>query len=87
MKIYWNKESNSKNLIGQRVKELRTEKHMSQKPLLSSSNLPDMNSATLRCFALNKEPALFQIMKLLLWQNFFMYHVNIFWASKAKNKQ
>ena len=31
MKIYWNKENNSKNLIGQRVKELRTEKHISQK--------------------------------------------------------
>ena len=25
MKIYWNKENNSKNIIGQRVKELRTE--------------------------------------------------------------
>ena len=31
MKIYWNKENNSKNLIGQRVKELRTEKQLSQK--------------------------------------------------------
>lgn len=33
MKIYWNQESNSKNLIGQRVKALRIEKHMSQKAL------------------------------------------------------
>ena len=33
MKIYWNKESNSKNLIGQRVKELRTERQLSQKAL------------------------------------------------------
>ena len=30
MKIYWNKESNSKNLIGQKVKELRTERQLSQ---------------------------------------------------------
>ena len=33
MKIYWNKESNSKNLIGQKVKELRTERQLSQKAL------------------------------------------------------
>ena len=33
MKIYWNKENNSKNLIGQRVKELQTEKQLSQKAL------------------------------------------------------
>ena len=33
MKIYWNKENNSKNLIGQRVKELRTERQLSHKAL------------------------------------------------------
>ena len=86
MKIYWNKESNSKNLIGQRVKELRTEKHMSQKTLAEQLQLAGYEFSDLTV-PLNKEPALFQIMKLLLWQNFFMYHVNIFWASKAKNKQ
>ena len=39
MKIYWNKENNSKNLIGQRVKELRTEKHISQKALAEQLQL------------------------------------------------
>lgn len=39
MKIYWNKEKNSKNLIGQRVKELRTEKHISQKALAEQLQL------------------------------------------------
>lgn len=39
MKIYWNKESNSKNLIGQRVKALRIEKHMSQKALAEQLQL------------------------------------------------
>ena len=38
MKIYWNKESNSKNLIGQRVKAL-IEKHMSQKALAEQLQL------------------------------------------------
>lgn len=39
MKIYWNKESNSKNLIGQRVKALRIEKHMSPKALAEQLQL------------------------------------------------
>ena len=39
MKIYWNKENNSKYIIGQRVKELRTERHMSQKALAEQLQL------------------------------------------------
>ncbi|MGN0350336.1 MAG: XRE family transcriptional regulator, partial [Roseburia sp.] len=39
MKIYWNKENNSKNLIGQRVKELRTERQLSQKALAEQLQL------------------------------------------------
>ena len=39
MKIYWNKESNSKNLIGQGVKELRTERQLSQKALAEQLQL------------------------------------------------
>ena len=39
MKIYWNKGNNSKNLIWQRVRELRTEKHISQKALAEQLQL------------------------------------------------
>ena len=39
MKIYWNKENNSKNLIGQKVKELRTERQLSQKALAEQLQL------------------------------------------------
>ena len=39
IKIYWNKETNSKNIIGQRVKELRTEKQLSQKALAEKLQL------------------------------------------------
>ena len=39
MKIYWNIGINSKNLIGQRVRELRTEKHISQKALAEQLQL------------------------------------------------
>ena len=49
MKIYWNKENNSKNLIGQRVKELRTEKQQSQKALAEQLQLAghDFNDLTI----------------------------------------
>lgn len=39
IKIYWNKETNSKNIIGQRVKELRTERQLSQKALAEKLQL------------------------------------------------
>lgn len=39
MKIYWNKENNSKNLKGQRVKELRTERQLSKKTLTEQLQL------------------------------------------------
>ena len=39
IKIYWNKENNSKNLIGKRVRELRTERHLSQRALAEQLQL------------------------------------------------
>ena len=52
MKIYWNKESNSKNLIGQRVKALRIEKHMSPKALIEQGTrfVPDYEVVALAEF-------------------------------------
>lgn len=37
--MYWDKESNSKNLVGQKVMELRTERHLSQKTLAEQLQL------------------------------------------------
>lgn len=39
MKIYWDKETNSKNRIGKHVKELRTAKKLSQKALAEQLQL------------------------------------------------
>lgn len=39
IKIYWNKENNSKNLIGKRVRELRTERQLSQRALAEQLQL------------------------------------------------
>ena len=76
MKIYWNKESNSKNLIGQKVKELRTERQLSQKALAEQLQLAGYEFSDLT--VLRIEHALYQIMKWLPLLNFSMYLVNIF---------
>ena len=39
MIIYWDKETNKKNRIGKRVKELRTERQLSQKALAEQLQL------------------------------------------------
>lgn len=39
MIIYWDKETNTKNRIGKRVKELRTERQISQKALAEQLQL------------------------------------------------
>lgn len=39
IKIYWNKENNSKNLVGKRVRELRTERQLSQRALAEQLQL------------------------------------------------
>ena len=39
MIIYWDKETNTKNRIGKRVKELRTERQLSQKALAEQLQL------------------------------------------------
>lgn len=48
MKIYWDKKANSKNIIGQRVKELRTARELSQKDVAVQLQLAgyDFNNLT-----------------------------------------
>lgn len=49
MIIYWDKETNSKNRIGKRVRELRTDKQLSQKALAEQLQLAgyDFNDLTI----------------------------------------
>ncbi|WP_329809128.1 helix-turn-helix transcriptional regulator [Enterocloster citroniae] len=54
MKIYWNKESNSKNLIGQRVMELRTERKLSQKALAEQLQLAGYEFSDLTVLRIEK---------------------------------
>lgn len=49
MIIYWDKETNSKNRIGKRVRELRSDKQLSQKALAEQLQLAgyDFNDLTI----------------------------------------
>ena len=54
IKIYWNKENNSKNLIGQRVMELRTQMHLSQKALAEQLQLAGYEFSDLTVLRIEK---------------------------------
>ncbi|MDE5908204.1 MAG: helix-turn-helix domain-containing protein [Lachnospiraceae bacterium] len=54
MKIYWNKENNSKNLIVQRVMELRTERKLSQKALAEQLQLAGYEFSDLTVLRIEK---------------------------------
>ncbi|MCI9221334.1 MAG: helix-turn-helix transcriptional regulator [Lachnospiraceae bacterium] len=54
MKIYWNKESNSKNLIGQKVMELRLERKLSQKALAEQLQLAGYEFSDLTVLRIEK---------------------------------
>ena len=87
MKIYWNKENNSKNLIGQRGKELRTEKHISQKALAEQLQLAGYEFSDLTVLLIEQETRFVPDYEVVALPNFFMYLVNISWVLKMKNKQ
>ena len=87
MKIYWNKESNSKNLIGQRVKELRTERQLSQKALAEQLQLAGYEFNDLTVLRIEQGTRFVPDYEVVALADFSMYPVNIYWASKKKDKQ
>lgn len=54
IKIYWDKQSNSKNIIGQKVIELRTERHLSQKALAEQLQLAGYEFSDLTVLRIEK---------------------------------
>lgn len=54
IKIYWNKENNSKNLIGQRVMELRMEMQLSQRALAEQLQLAGYEFSDLTVLRIEK---------------------------------
>lgn len=63
IKIYWNKETNSKNIIGQRVKDLRTERQLSQKALAEKLQLAGFEFNDLTVLRIEQGLDLFLIMR------------------------
>ena len=85
MKIYWNKESNSKNLIGQRVKTLRIEKHMSQKALAEQLQLAGYEFSDLTVLRIEQETRFVPDYEVVSLAEFF--HVSCEYLLGVKNEK
>ena len=85
MKIYWNKENNSKNLIGQRVKELRAEKHISQKALAEQLQLAGYEFSDLTVLRIEQETRFVPDYEVVSIAGFF--HVSCEYLLGVKNEK
>ena len=85
MKIYWNKENNSKNLIGQRVKELRTEKHISQKALAEQLQLARYEFSDWTVLCIERETRFVPDYEVVALAEFF--HVSCEYLLGIKNEK
>lgn len=85
MKIYWNKESNSKNLIGQRVKALRIEKHMSPKALAEQLQLAGYEFSDLTVLRIEQGTRFVPDYKVVALAEFF--HVSCEYLLGVKNEK
>ena len=71
MIIYWDKKTNSKNRIGQRVKELRKAHNLTQKTLAAKLQLAGYDFNDLAHVS-------FPTTKLSHWPKYLMFPANIF---------
>ncbi len=85
MKIYWNKENNSKNLIGQRVKELRTERQLSQKALAKQLQLAGYEFSDLTVLRIEQETRFVPDYEVVALAEFF--HVSCEYLLEVKNEK
>lgn len=85
MKIYWNKGNNSKNLIGQRVRELRTKKHISQKALAEQLQLAGYEFSDLTVLRIEQGTRLVPDYEVVALTEFF--HVSCEYLLGIKNEK
>ena len=78
MIIYWDKKTNSKNRIGQRVKELRKAHNLTQKTLAAKLQLAGYDFNDLQSCELYKAHVSFPTTKLSHWPKYLMFPANIF---------
>lgn len=78
MIIYWDKKTNSKNRIGQRVKNYERLIILLRKHSLPNYNLQDMILMIWQSCELNKAHVSFPTTKLSHWPKYLMFPANIF---------
>ena len=82
MIIYWDKKTNSKNRIGQRVKELRKAHNLTQKTLAAKLQLAGYDFNDLAILRIEQGDSFttvsFPTTKLSHWPKYLMFPANIF---------
>jgi transcriptional regulator with XRE-family HTH domain len=87
IKIYWNKETNSKNLIGQRVRELRTERQLSQKALAEQLQLAGYEFNDLTVLRIEQGTRFVPDYEVVALAEFFHVSYEYLLGVQDKNKQ
>ena len=78
MIIYWDKKTNSKNRIGQRVKELRKAHNLTQKTLAAKLQLAGYDFNDLAILRIEQGTRFVPTTKLSHWPKYLMFPANIF---------
>lgn len=87
MKIYWNKSTNSKNLVGQRVKQLRTERNLSQKALAEQLQLAGYEFNDLTVLRIEQGTRFVPDYEVVALAQFFKVSCEYLLGVEQKNKQ
>ncbi|MDO4554662.1 MAG: helix-turn-helix transcriptional regulator [Lachnospiraceae bacterium] len=87
MKIYWNKDTGSKNIIGERVKELRTARQLSQKALAGQLQLAGYEFNDLTILRIEQGTRFVPDYEVVAIATFFGVSCEYLLGTSEKNKQ
>ena len=87
MIIYWDKETNSKNRIGKRVKELRTERKLSQKALAEQLQLAGYDFSNLTVLRIEQGTRFVPDYEVVALAEFFHVSCEYLLGTTGENKQ
>lgn len=87
MKIYWSKDTGSKNVIGDRVKELRKAKHLSQKALAEQLQLAGYEFNDLTVLRIEQGTRFVPDYEVLAIATFFQVSSDYLLGISKENKQ
>lgn len=87
MKIYWSKDTGSKNIIGDRVKELRKAKHLSQKALAEQLQLAGYEFNDLTILRIEQGTRFVPDYEVLAIATFFQVSSDYLLGISKENKQ